>query len=174
MRGAPRGAAWETGMRDTQRGYTIIEIMIVLAILAIVLAFAIPMYKDYTTRSRFSECLNLQAPSKQKISEYVVSNGSMPPASEVPVSRRTEFCDGGTYVRTGADAAILLIGMDEAAAGIGEPGSIVEARLEGHRCPNNDVEWSCYYSSDGGDTLQGRYLPAPCRGTTVEFSEACF
>ena len=40
-------------------------------------------------------------------------------------------------------------------------------------CGNEDVEWSCYYASSGGDTTQGRFLPVSCRTPSVEFSESC-
>lgn len=161
-------------MTTRQTGFTIIEIMIVIAIIGIALAFAIPMYQDYSTRTRFTECLNLQAPSKLKLSEYVISNASMPGGDEVPLSRTTEYCDRGSYVRHDADTSMLVIGLKEAASGVNEPGTVVEARLEARRCPNNDVEFSCYYASSGGDTTQGRYLPSSCRTTSVEFSAACF
>ena len=159
-------------MKKHVQGFTIIEIMIVLAILGIVLAFAVPMYQDYTARAKFAECLGLQAPSKLKISEWVISNGSMPPAGEVAVSRATRYCEEGAYVRQDERTALLMVGLDEAAAGV-DATQVVEARLEGHRCPNKDVEWACYYASSGGDTLQGRFLPVSCRTTSVEFSATC-
>ena len=155
-----------------QAGFTLLEIMIVIAIIGIVLAIAVPIYQDYTVRTKVSECLSLQAPVKLKISEFVVSNKAMPPADEVPVNRTTEFCDRGDYVREDEGAATVIVNVDEQA--VGAQGGVIEARLDGRRCRNNDVEWSCYYASSGGDSTQGRFLPVTCRSTSTEFSDTCF
>ena len=160
-------------MQQRQGGYTLLEIMLVLAIIGIMLAFAIPAYADYAVRTKVTECLALQAPARLKISEYVIDNKTMPDVADVTVNRATEYCDAGTFVRDSDDAGTLFINVNEGAIGAGDPGTVVEARLEARRCDNNDVEWSCFYASSGGDTTQGRYLPVSCRTTAVSFSESC-
>lgn len=158
-------------MRKLQHGFTLLEIMMVIAIIAIMLAFAIPAYLDYSARTRVSECLSLQAPVKLKISEAVIDEHVMPQLADVTPSRATDVCEVGTYVRTDDDFSTLIIDVDEVELGVG--GEVIQARLDAHRCTNNDVEWSCYYASSDGDTTQGRYLPLSCRTTVVEFSESC-
>lgn len=64
-------------MRGT-RGFTLIELMIVIAILGILLAIAIPAYSDYTVRARVSEGLNLATSAKTVVSETRISTGNFP------------------------------------------------------------------------------------------------
>lgn len=156
-----------------QAGFTLLEIMIVIAIIGIMLAIAVPMYQDYTVRAKVTECVSLQTPVKLKISEFVVSNKLMPPVDEVTVNRTTDFCERGSYVRDDDGAATVIVNVNEQAVGAGGS-DVIEARLDGRRCRNDDVEWSCYYASSGGDTTQGRFLPVSCRTTSTEFSSTCF
>ena len=158
-------------MRKTQHGFTLLEIMLVISIIAIMLAFAIPMYLDYSARAKVSECLSLQSPVKLKISESVIESHAMPPMLEVATSRATRYCAPSVYERTDDDFSTLIVDIDESALGVS--GEVIQARLDAHRCSNDDVEWACYYASSGGDTTQGRYLPVSCRTSVVEFSDTC-
>ena len=65
-------------MKKVQQGFTLIELMIVVAIIGILAAIAIPAYQDYTIRSKMTEALTLASSAKTSVSEYYISQGSMP------------------------------------------------------------------------------------------------
>lgn len=145
------------------KGFTLIELMIVIAILGILLAIAIPAYQDYTVRTRTSECYNLQTPVKLQVSEFYISNGSMPPDTDVAVNRTTRYCNAGTYARNNRDQGTLTINVN--GTGVSAPGNNdFQGRMTGYGCrnENGDVEWTCH--RDGAtDPYNGRFSPASCR-----------
>jgi type IV pilus assembly protein PilA len=65
-------------MKKVQQGFTLIELMIVVAIIGILAAIAIPAYQDYTIRAQVSEGLNLSAGAKAAVSEYYMDRGAFP------------------------------------------------------------------------------------------------
>ena len=66
-----------------QKGFTLIELMIVVAIIGILAAVAIPAYQDYTQRAQMSEALTMTAAAKTAISEYAQNNGAYPATAKL-------------------------------------------------------------------------------------------
>ncbi|WP_118996625.1 pilin [Legionella oakridgensis] len=136
-----------------QQGFTLIELMIVVAIIGILAAVAIPAYQDYTIRARVTEGLNLAAAAKLAVSETAISNNALP---------ANQAATGYTSPAATNNVASIAIANDGTAAitvtyvaAIGGGGTII---LTPTLTANGDVTWTCT-----GGTLADRFRPANCR-----------
>ena len=77
-------------LKKVQKGFTLIELMIVIAIIGILAAIAIPAYQNYTIRSQVTEGLSLADGWKTSISEYYAQNGKFPQGAAVAPTRRPD------------------------------------------------------------------------------------
>jgi type IV pilus assembly protein PilA len=138
-----------------QQGFTLIELMIVVAIIGILAAIAIPAYQDYTIRAQVSEGLNLSAGAKAAVTEFFQDQGAMPADNvqagiEAPGNILGKYVTG---VAVNAGTITVTYGGD-ANANIGG------ATLTMTPAPNlGSVEWTCA----NGAGLQNKWLPAACR-----------
>ena len=85
-------------MKRMQKGFTLIELMIVVAIIGILAAIAIPAYQDYTIRAQVSEGMNLAAAAKAAVAESFLNRGTAPLNREVAGIRPTATDTRGKYV----------------------------------------------------------------------------
>jgi len=170
-------------MKKVQQGFTLIELMIVVAIIGILAAIAIPAYQDYTIRSQVSEGLNLAAAAKAAVAESFLNTGEAPADREAAGMTDTATDTSGKYVEsvTIVDGRIDIVYGNDANQQIsGDTLSITP-----YETPDLSVVWRCALADnpqgaagdlselgtlgggnaadyDAGD-VESQYLPSACR-----------
>ena len=134
------------------QGFTLIELMIVVAIIGILAAVAIPAYQDYTTRARVIEGVNLASAAKLAVSESVLITHSLPKKQTETGYETPPATANVASVSISDKTAVIVVMYTEA---VGKKSSLI---LTPTLHPTGDVSWAC----DGG-TLAPKYRPAGCR-----------
>lgn len=135
-----------------QAGFTLIELMIVVAIVAILAAIALPAYQDFVKRSKVSEAIAATAACKSSVSEYVASSNAL------PATIADAGCDdiGSQYVGApSVTAGVITIPVANIAADV--VGDVVLTPDVSEVANGRIVNWTC------SATVADRFVPANCR-----------
>ncbi len=139
--------------QQNQKGFTLIELMIVVAIIGILAAVALPAYQDYTVRGRVAESVGLAAAMKPTISENIANdNGALANACR-GVTGITVATKNTTSIGCGAGTGVLTVVTTAAAGGV--------TLTITPSAPNADgtIVWTCAVSA----AASNKFVPAECR-----------
>jgi len=138
-----------------QQGFTLIELMIVVAIIGILAAIALPAYQDYTKRAKVSEGLTLASSAKVAVSEYFVSQGELPESVEsagIPSSIKTDNVAG---ISVGTSGAITVVYTSDIVDNATSTASLILTPTTS----SGVISWVC----TRGTTMPAQIVPANCR-----------
>ncbi len=142
-------------MMKNQKGFTLIELMIVIAILGILIAIALPAYQDYTIRTKNSECLNVAAAAKLAVSETAQDRGSL---AGITGGNHGYAFTGSDYCASVAIADTTGV-ITATTANTGGP-AVAFTLTPAMAADSGRIEWTCT-----SNAARASQVPAECRGS---------
>ncbi|WP_310740822.1 pilin [Aquincola sp. J276] len=137
-------------MKRVQQGFTLIELMIVVAIIGILAAVALPAYQDYTKRAKVSEVMLAASSAKNNIAEFVNTNSAIPGASFEIASQTSKYVASVTW--NGTLITATAQGFGDSAID-GSTITLTPALANS----NSQVNWTC------GGTIPAKFRPSSCK-----------
>ena len=148
-------------MKKFQQGFTLIELMIVVAIIGILAAIAIPAYQDYIMRSKVTELVNAAGVCKTTVAEYYQAKGAMPTNETI-----AGCSDVGTANSAAPTFSANAISVDASQGLANQLGSTktygLKATCNGACTGPPITMWDCS-AANGVTNVLPKYLPASCR-----------
>lgn len=142
--------------RSIQKGFTLIELMIVVAIIGILAAVALPAYQDYTVRARVSEALVQAAAAKTAVAENAAA-GQSNLALGAPTIASTSATKNVSTLEVASATGIITVVTTSAAKSLTI--TLAPLNITQGTVPDGPVTWKCAV----GNAAQNKYVPTECR-----------
>ena len=139
-------------MKSLQKGFTLIELMIVVAIIGILAAVALPAYQDYTVRARASELLLSASSARTSVTEMCQLQGGCNSINGIAIGS-SQYVSAGTVASNGT----IVIGAKDVLGGTGTGSSTAFAVTLTPSWTGQTVNWAC-------STSAAKYAPSSCKG----------
>jgi type IV pilus assembly protein PilA len=143
-------------MQKMQKGFTLIELMIVVAIIGILAAVALPAYQDYTVRAKVSEIVLAASSAKNDLIEAATATSAMPAdASFTPTSQVSKWVKSVAYTQTSASVGVITVTGN------------TDKNLDGNTLAmtgtlsGGQIAWVC--AKGATNPIADKYLPASCK-----------
>jgi type IV pilus assembly protein PilA len=143
-------------MKKMQKGFTLIELMIVVAIIAILAAIAIPAYQDYVIRSQVSEGSVLSDGAKTAISEFYNNKGYFPPANSSAGLASADSIQGKYVASVDASSGKITATFGREANTKISGSALVFSAITSA----GSIQWNC---KTADTNVESKYLPTACR-----------
>lgn len=144
-------------------GFTLIELMIVISVIAILVALAVPAYQEYNTRAKVTECMIGAAPAKIAVSEYMSTVGSWPQnmdAAALSSNGISKYCSGFS----GYDPSVGSFQINVNELAIYPTLGQLQPQLTPQVTSVTTIAWRC--SRGATAPAEIKYLPSTCRSDT--------
>lgn len=153
-------------MKTMQKGFTLIELMIVVAIIGILAAVAIPAYQDYIARSQMSEAMGLASGLKTSVSEVFGQTGTCPTNGQNGIAASGAIA--GTYVAgvvtagtpSTAGGCTITATMKSTGVSTGIQGKTLTLTMATNTVDGGSITWACTSNA------KQKYLPKACSGAS--------
>ncbi len=134
--------------KKVQKGFTLIELMIVIAIIGILAAVALPAYQDYTVRAKASELLLAATTAKNQVGEYIIINSTLPTTTQLTVPNTSS---GMTRSVTWTGTQIQVVGKASQLGGVAVTLAMVPTETA-----EGGVTWNC------SPVVGTKFIPSSC------------